>query len=88
MITWTKINGKWAARGPLCEFRCAGRYVVVTSKDGRETLCRITGVVPAVTGPDNYREPTEAEWNRIVTVEVERERRPMWELMREVPVGF
>lgn len=86
MITWTKINGKWAARGPLCEFLC-GKYVTVTSKDGRVTLCRITGVVPAATGSDNHREPTEAEWNRIVTVEVERETRPIWELMREVPYG-
>lgn len=87
MITWTKVNGKWAARGPVCEFLC-GKHVTVVSKDGRETLCRITGVVPAVTGPDNYREPTEAQLNRIVTVEVERETRPMRELMREVPVGF
>jgi len=85
MITWTKQNNSWAARGPICEFLC-GKYVTVVSRDGRETLCRITGTVPAVT--TDYSEPTEAQLNRIVTVAVEREIRPMWVLMREVPCGF
>lgn len=90
MLTWAKKNGAWAARGPISEFLC-GRYVMVVSKDGRETLCRITGIVPAVidiNSPNPYREPTEVEWNRVVTVEVQRETRPMRELMDEVPRGF
>lgn len=37
--------------------------------------------VPAVTSES--REPTDAEWNRTVTIEVEPERRSTYEIMRE-----
>lgn len=76
--SWSKLaNGKWGARARWCDF--TGRHIVVEARDGRETLCRITGTVPAL------GEETKANLERYITIEVERETKSLSQLMREVP---
>lgn len=88
---WTKTaDGKWAARGAWELFD--NSHVMVESRDGRTTLCRIVGTVPALctdptTDYDNYTKIPESLYVREITVEVEKETKSMYQLMREVPRG-